>query len=426
MSDPAIVSVRARRVWDSRALPTVEVEVHTAGGAVGRAIAPAGASRGRLEVTDRRDGGAVLGGRDVTAAVGAVGEVVAPALVGRSVLDQAGVDACLDALDPSGQREQLGGNTTVAVSLAVWHAGAAHDGSAPWQRLGGRAATMPRPEIQIMGGGAHAARRMDVQDYLVIPMSATTMEQALLDVAAVYHAVGELLAERGLRRGVADEGGFWPQLAGNEHALIVLVEGIERAGLVPGTDVALSIDVAASEFSDAGRYRLAADGRELDRDGWLEELIGWVDRYPIVAVEDPVEESDDEGMAVFTAAVGERALVIGDDYLVTRAERIQRAAALGAANAALIKVNQIGTLSAAAAAVAAGREHGFTQVVSARSGETEDVSVAHLAVGWDAEVVKVGSIARGERTAKWNELLRIAEALGDPPLAGLGIGRRSG
>lgn len=421
MSDPVIVSVRARRVWDSRALPTVEVEMRTAGGAVGHAIAPAGASRGRLEVTDRRDGGTVLGGRDVTDAVDAVGEVVAPALLGHSVLDQGAIDACLDELDPTPQREQLGGNTTVAVSLAAWHTAAAHVGCPPWQRLGGRAETMPRPEIQIIGGGAHAARRVDVQDFLVIPMSATTMERALLDVAAVYHAVGELLAERGLLRGVADEGGFWPQVAGNEQALSLLVEGIERAGLNPGTDVALSIDVAASEFFEGDRYRLAADGRELDRDGWLEELISWVERYPIVAVEDPVEESDDVGMAAFTTAVGDRVLVIGDDYLVTRAQRIERAASLGAGNAALIKVNQVGTVTAAAAAVAMGRTHGWTQVVSARSGETEDNSVAHLAVGWDAEMVKVGSIARGERTAKWNELLRIAETLGNPPLAALGV-----
>lgn len=247
-------------------------------------------------------------------------------------------------------------------------------------------------------------------------MSAKTFGHALLDVASVYHAVGAILEERGLRRGLADEGGYWPEVVGNAACFDLIVEGIERSGLTPGTDVALSIDVAASEFENNGRYVLAADNRSYDRDGWLEVLRGWIHRYPIVAVEDPVDELDEDGMIAFTREFGERVLVIGDDYLVTRADLVERAATVGAGAAVLVKVNQVGTVSAAADAVTAARSHGWQCVVSARSGETEDTSVADLAVGWGAELIKIGALARGERTAKWNELLRITKDRGDPPL----------
>ena len=417
-----ITDVLARRVWDSRGRPTVEVEVHCEGGQVGRGIAPAGASRGSAEAVDRRDGGQRLGGWDDSEAVAAVRAEVRPVLLGLDPTDLAAVDATLDELDPSPTRERLGGNVTVATSLAVLHAGAAVRGLPVWAHLDPAPATLPRPEIQIIGGGAHAARAVDVQDFMVVPVSALTLDQALADVAEVYLAVGRILSDRGEVHGVADEGGHWPSVSGNEAALQLLVEGIERAGLQPGADVAISLDLAASEFAVPGGYTLASEKRALSRDEWLDVLESWCARYPVVAVEDPAGEHDLEGLRLATTALGGQRMVIGDDAVVTSAARIADAAAHGRCNAALIKVNQAGTVTAAADAVRASRNAGWSVVVSARSGETEDVSVAHLAVGWGAEIVKVGSITRGERTAKWNELLRISERL-DVPLAPL-PGRR--
>lgn len=416
----SIVDVVGRRVWDSRGRPTVEVEVRCDSGHLGRGIAPAGASRGSAEAVDRRDGGTRLGGWDVRKAVAAVAADVRPALLGLDPVDQQSVDAALDALDPSPTRATLGGNVTVATSLAVLHAAAATRGLAVWEHLQPAPATLPRPEIQIIGGGAHAAGVVDVQDFMVVPVSAESFDQALEHVAEVYRAVGALLAERGQHHGVADEGGHWPAVDGNEAALQLLVEGIERAGLRPGDDIAISLDLAASEFADGDGYRLASEDRRLGRDEWLDVLSEWCARYPIVAVEDPAGEHDHLGLMQATQRLGATRMVIGDDALVTNAERIRAAAAGGRCNAALIKVNQAGTVTAAYDAVVAARDASWSTVVSARSGETEDVSVAHLAVGWGADLVKVGSITRGERTAKWNELLRIEERLG-VPLAGLPV-----
>ena len=421
----SITAVRGRRVWDSRGRPTVEVEI-ACGEQVVRAIAPAGASRGSAEAHDRRDGGTRLGGWDVREAVDAVNGEVSDALLGLDPTDQAGVDAVLDGLDPTPTRSRLGGNVTTAASLAVLHAGAAVRGVPVWQHLGRAPTALPRPEIQIIGGGAHAARTVDVQDFMVVPMSAQTMEQALVDVAEVYLGVGAALRDLGRVNGVADEGGHWPQVDSHEQALELLVQGIERAGLEPGADVAISLDLAASELADGTDYVLAREGRRLSRTEWLARLASWCRDFPIVAVEDPAGEFDGEGLQMATQqlgadAVGHRRLVIGDDSVVTSAARITSAAAAGQCNAALIKVNQAGTVTAAEGAVDAARAAGWGVVVSARSGETEDVSVAHLAVGWCADLVKVGSITRGERTAKWNELLRIAEATGlglTPTLAG--------
>jgi enolase len=414
-----IQSVLGRQVWDSRGRPTVEVEVHC-GDTVARAIAPAGASRGSAEAVDRRDGGARLGGWDVTQAVTSVNAEVASALIGLDVDDQAAVDAVLDTLDPSPTRERLGGNVTTATSLAVLHAAAAVQRVAVWERLDSAPTTMPRPEVQIIGGGAHASRAVDVQDFMVIPVSARTFDECLVHVAEVYMGVGAALQARGRVNGVADEGGHWPSVSSHEEVLDLLVEGNERAGLRPGDDVAISLDLAASEFADGDGYLLASEDRQLTRDEWLGVLGDWCAAYPIVAVEDPAGEHDHEGMRLATERLGAQRLVIGDDAVVTSADRIREAAAAGRCNAALIKVNQAGTVSAAARAVDASRAAGWSVVVSARSGETEDVSVAHLAVGWGANVVKVGSITRGERTAKWNELLRIEERLGLPlaPLRG--------
>jgi enolase len=408
-----IVSVRARRVWDSRGRPTVEAEVRLVTRAVGRAIAPAGASRGSREAVDLRDGGAPLGGNDVTRAVANVNGEIADALTGFDAHDQAAVDATLIALDGTPDKSRLGGNAMVAVSLAVAQAAAASEGLPLWRYLAGeRVVSLPLPEIQIFGGGAHADRRIDIQDLMVIPMSAASFSDALCICADVYRAAGTLMDEAGTLSGVADEGGYWPAFSSNAEALSVLVRAIERAGYSPGDEVAISLDVAASELFRDGRYRFGLDGRDFDSDGLAEVLLGWIDRYPIVSIEDPFAEDDRDAWIGFARAASTRIQIIGDDYLTTSAARVDAAAADRACNAVLLKPNQAGTLSEALAARNAATRAGFGTIVSARSGETEDVAIVHIAVGWNAGQLKVGSFARGERTAKWNEGLRIEEASG--------------
>ncbi|MEX2615088.1 MAG: phosphopyruvate hydratase [Alphaproteobacteria bacterium] len=422
MNDMAIMDVAGRRVWDSRGRPTVEVTVTLADGATGRAIAPAGASTGSGEAVDLRDGGDSFGGHDVRRALAAVNGEIDAALEGADADDQDAVDAVLIALDGTPDKSRLGGNATVATSMAVAHAAAASDGAPLWRRLGGmRAHTLPLPEIQIFGGGAHAGRRVDVQDFMVIATGAADYEQTLDWTARVYLAAGRLMADQGKLQGVADEGGFWPAFDTNEDALDMLVRSIEAAGLTPGDEVSISLDIAASEFGKGGQYRLGLENRSLDSDALSEMLVGWVDRYPIVSVEDPLGEDDEAGLVAFTAAVGDRIQIIGDDYLVTNADRVRRGVARGACNSVLVKPNQAGTLTEAKAAFDAARGAGWGAVVSARSGETEDTTIVHLAVGWGAPQLKVGSFARSERMAKWNEGLRIADAIGDgaslPPRA---------
>jgi enolase len=414
MTDTRIAGVKGRRVWDSRGRPTVEAEIRLAGGAVGRAIAPAGASTGSGEAIELRDGGTRLGGRDVQGAVAAINGEIAAALIGQDAADQAAIDRLLIALDGTPQKRRLGGNSLVAVSLAALHAAADAAGRPLYAHLLGAAAdaVMPLPEIQIFGGGAHAGRRVDIQDFMVTAPAARNFDQALEWTAEVYRAAGELMAERGLLQGVADEGGFWPAFESNEAALDVLMRAIERAGFTPGREIAISLDIAASEFHRDGLYRLARDSRTLDSDGMAEMLIGWLDRYPIVSIEDPLGEHDAEGLRRFTAAVGGRVQIVGDDFLVTNAERVKNAAALGICNAVLVKPNQAGTVTEAKAAFDAACAAGWGAIVSARSGETEDVTIVHLAVGWGVGQLKVGSFARSERMAKWNETLRIEEALG--------------
>jgi len=409
----AIERVHGRRVWDSRGRPTVEAEVHVAGGFVGRAIAPAGASRGSGEAVDLRDGGAALGGMGVARACAGIDDVLGPALAGRDVQDQAGADAAMIAADGTPDRSRLGGNALCAVSLAVAQAAAAARSVALWRHLAGdRAVTLPLPEIQIIGGGAHAGRALDLQDLMVMPVGAGSFDEALVVVADVYRAAGALLADAGLLAGVADEGGYWPRFRRNEDALDLVMRAIERSGHRPGDDVAISLDMAASELGRDGRYRLAVEDRTLDRDELALLWLRWLDRYPIASVEDPFAEDDDLGWTRFAAAAAHRVQIIGDDYLVTNAARVARAAAARACNAVLLKPNQAGTLTETAAAMTAARAAGMATIVSARSGETEDVAIAHIAVGWAAGQLKVGSFARGERMAKWNEVLRIEESLG--------------
>ena len=407
-----ITEVRGRRVWDSRGRPTVEAEVALGGGACGRAIAPAGASTGSGEALDRRDGGAAFGGYDVRAAVAAVSDEIAPALRGLDANDQESVDRRLIELDGTPDKSRLGANATVAVSMAVAHAAAAATGEPLWRYLRPERTALPLPEIQIFGGGAHAGRRVDIQDFMVVCPGAATFAQALDWTAEVYRVAGALMAEAGRLKGVADEGGYWPDFATNEEALELLVRAIERAAFRPAEQVAIALDVAASEFGQGGIYRLGLDGRELRSEGMIELLVGWLARYPIVSIEDPLAEDDPDGFAAFTRAVGARCQVVADDLTVTDAARVRVAADAKAANTLLIKPNQRGTLSEARAAWDAARAAGWGGIVSARSGETEDTTIVHLAIGWGVPQLKVGSFARSERMAKWNEALRIEEALG--------------
>jgi enolase len=417
-----IRSIHGRQVWDSRGRPTVEAEVTLAGGAAGRACAPAGASRGSHEAVDLRDGGARFGGFGVDRAVEAVRGEIAARLAGLDARDQASVDAALAELDGTPNLSRLGGNATVAVSLAVLHAAAAAEGVPLWRWLAqGAAVRLPLPEVQIFGGGAHAGRRTDGQDFMIMAPHAGSFRRALDITAEVYRAAGEVMAERDRLAGVADEGGWWPLFGSNEEALVALVESIERAGHRPGEDVFISLDVAANELHAHGRYVLPLDGAELDGAAIVERVAGWTRRFPILSIEDPVAQDDVDAMSLATARLGERVQIIGDDFLVTDAARVRRMAAAGACNAVLVKVNQAGTATRAKAALDAARDVGWSAIVSARSGETEDVSIAHLAVGWDAGQLKVGSFARSERMAKWNEVLRIEEALGeDAVFAGAG------
>ena len=419
MADPRIESIVARRVWDSRARPTLEAEVRLSDGSSGRAIAPAGASRGSREAIDLRDGGTRLGGFDVQGAIAAVHDRIAPALKGLTAIDQSAVDQALIALDPSPTKASLGGNSTIAVSMAVAHAAAAACGEPLYARLGPASAwQVPLPEIQILGGGAHAGRRIDIQDLMVVARSADSVEQALEMTAEVYLAAGRIMAARGPLCGVADEGGFWPAFDSNEEALQTLLKAIEAAGYVPGDEVAISLDIAASEFGSGGRYRLGLERREIDSDGMIEMLGGWLDRFPICSIEDPLAEDDAQGMRRFTQAFGSRVQVVGDDFLVTRADLIEQAAAAGNCNTALIKPNQIGTLTQTHQALLAAQARGWGTIVSARSGETEDSTICDLAIGWRSRQIKVGSIARGERTVKWNALIRAQERLGSAAWAG--------
>jgi enolase len=413
MSETEIVYLHGRRVWDSRGRPTVEAEIMLEGGAVGRAIAPAGVSTGSAEALDLRDGGETFGGWDVARAVASVNGEIAVALVGRDASDQAALDAALVALDGTETKSRLGANALLAVSMAAAHAAAGAAGVPLFRHLGGEeAGLLPLPQIQIFGGGAHAGRRVDIQDFMVVCPAAKNFAEALDWTAEVYRAAGALMKQAGRLHGVADEGGWWPDFATNEDALETLVRAIDAAGFEPGEEIAIALDIAASEFGKGGTYRLGLEGREMDSDGLIAMLTGWLDRYPIVSIEDPLAEDDFEGFVRFTQAVGSRVQVVGDDLLVTHAEKIRKAAARGAANCVLLKPNQRGTLTETAQAWAAAKASGFAGIVSARSGETEDTTIVHLAIGWGVGQLKVGSMARGERTAKWNEALRIEEAMG--------------
>lgn len=409
----SIASVTGRQLWDSRGRPTVEAEVILASGAVGRAIAPAGASRGAHEAIDLRDGGTAFGGYGVNRAVAGIGSEIARAITGMDAQDQATVDAALCALDGTPNKARLGANAVVAVSMAVLHAAAADARLPLWRYLAGDAKVrVPLPEIQIFGGGAHAGRRTDVQDFMIMCPKAGSFRRALEITDDVYRAAGKLMEAKGPLSGVADEGGWWPNFASNEDALDTLTKAIEASGHRAGEDVFISLDIAANELGDASGYSLALDDGSLTSEAMAARIIEWAGRYPIMSIEDPAGQDDWSAMAAVTAAIGDRVQIIGDDVLVTNAERVERAGDAGVCNAALIKVNQVGTVTEAKAALDAAVARGWGAIVSARSGESEDVTIAHLATGWNAGQLKVGSFTRSERMAKWNEMLRIEEAMG--------------
>jgi enolase len=408
-----IASVTGRQLWDSRGRPTVEAEVVLESGAVGRAIAPAGASRGAHEAIDLRDGGEAFGGYGVNRAVAGIGSEIARAIAGMDAREQAAVDAALCALDNTPNKARLGANAVVAVSMAVLHAAAADAREPLWRYLAdGRKVRVPLPEIQIFGGGAHAGRRTDVQDFMVMCPKAGSFRRALEITDDVYRAAGKLMEAKGPLSGVADEGGWWPNFASNEDALDTLTKAIEASGHRAGEEVFISLDIAANELGDASGYSLALDDGRLTSEQMATRIVEWAKRYPILSIEDPAGQDDWTAMAAVTAAIGERVQIIGDDVLVTNAERVERAGEAAVCNAALIKVNQVGTVTEAKAALDAAVARGWGAIVSARSGESEDVTIAHLATGWDAGQLKVGSFTRSERMAKWNEMLRIEEAMG--------------
>ena len=413
MTPFAIKSIFARRVWDSRGRPTVEAEVILNDGSLGRAIAPAGASKGTREALELRDGGDRFGGLDVMQAIEHVNGEISTALVGTQADNQSALDQTLIDLDGSSNKSRLGANATLAVSMAAAHAMATASGMPLYRYLGnGKIGRLPMPQIQIFGGGAHAGRRVDVQDFMVVCPGATNFAQALEWTAEVYRHAGLLMSQRGSLFGVADEGGWWPDFSSNEQALEMLVLAIERAGFVPGEQVAIALDIAASEFGRQGQYRLGLDSQELDSDGMIEMLLRWVEKYPIVSIEDPLAEDDALGFSRFTKAIGHRLQIVGDDFLVSNSTLIREAAKLGAANTVLLKPNQRGTLSETLEAWKVAQELGYSAIVSARSGETEDTTIVDLAIGWNVGQLKVGSFARSERMVKWNHALRIEEQLG--------------
>jgi enolase len=409
-----IVDIHGREILDSRGNPTVEVEVVADDGAYGRAAVPSGASTGDFEAVELRDGGDRYGGKGVRTAVANVNDVVADALVGHAVTDQRGIDARLVELDGTDDKSNLGANALLGVSLAAARAAADSTGQALYEYIGGPAAhVLPVPMMNILNGGAHADSNVDVQEFMVAPIGAASFGEAVRTGAEVYHALRKVLSGRGLSTGLGDEGGFAPDLETNQAALDLILEAIEAAGYRPGEDVALALDVAASEYFDDGTYELAGEGRSLDAQAhvdWLAELAG---AYPVVSIEDGMDEDDWDGWKLHTDSLGGTTQLVGDDLFVTNVDRLRRGLDLGVANSVLVKVNQIGTLTETLLTMETAHRAGYSTMVSHRSGETEDSTIAHLAVAVNAGQIKSGAPARSDRVAKYNQLLRIEERLGD-------------
>ncbi|MFN8202743.1 MAG: phosphopyruvate hydratase [Solirubrobacteraceae bacterium] len=408
-----IEKVHARQILDSRGNPTVEVEVSLRSGATGRAAVPSGASTGEFEATELRDGGERWLGKGVSNAVANVNGEIAQAVHGRDATDQAGLDRTMIDLDGTPNKSRLGANAVLGVSLAAAHAAAAEEGLPLWRYLGGEAAhVLPVPMMNVLNGGAHADNSVDFQEFMIVPAGAPTFAEGLRMGTEVFHALKKTLHARGLATAVGDEGGFAPNLESNEAALQALIEGIEAAGYTPGDDVAIAMDPATSELYTGGVYDLEHEGRKLSSG----ELAGYwadlCDRYPILSIEDGMDEEDWDGWKALTERIGDRVQLVGDDLFVTNTQRLKRGIELGVANSILVKVNQIGTLTETLDAIATAREAGYTAVMSHRSGETEDVTIADLAVATGCGQIKTGAPSRSDRVAKYNQLLRIEEQLG--------------
>jgi enolase len=405
--------VHARQILDSRGNPTVEVEVGLRSGAHGHAAVPSGASTGEFEATELRDGGSAWGGKGVTRAVANANGELADAVRGIDAADQRALDDTLIAVDGTPNKSRLGANAILGVSLAAAHAQAAEEGLALWRYLGGDAArVLPVPMMNVLNGGAHADNAVDFQEFMIVPCGAPTFADCLRVGAEVFHALKRTLHERGLATAVGDEGGFAPDLASNEQALTMLVAGIEAAGYEPGSDVAIALDPATSELYRDGAYVLEHEQRTLSADELAAYWGELASRYPIVSIEDGMAEEDWDGWKTLTDRLGAGMQLVGDDLFVTNTERLARGIELGVANSILLKVNQIGTLSETLDAVAMAREAGYTAVISHRSGETEDVTIADLAVATGCGQIKTGAPSRTDRVAKYNQLLRIEEQLG--------------
>jgi len=423
-----IEHVHARQILDSRGNPTVEVELSLRSGAWGRAAVPSGASTGEYEATELRDGGDAYLGKGVTKAVGNVNGEIATAVRGRDATNQAGIDRLLIELDGTPSKSRLGANAILAVSLAAAHAAAAEERQPLWRYLGGDAAhILPVPMMNVLNGGAHADNKVDFQEFMVVPYGARTFSQCLQIGAEVFHHLKKTLHDRGLGTAVGDEGGFAPDLASNEAALEVLMAGIRAAGYVPGEDVAIALDPATSEIYENGRYVLEHEGRSLSAAELADYWADLAARYPIVSIEDGMDEGDWDGWATLTQRLGDKVQLVGDDLFVTNSQRLRRGIDQRVGNSILIKVNQIGTLTETLDAIKMAREAGYTAVMSHRSGETEDVTIADLAVATGCGQIKTGAPSRSDRVAKYNQLLRIEEALGaDAAFPGRSAFRRAG
>jgi enolase len=405
--------IHARQILDSRGNPTVEVDVELRTGAHGRAAVPSGASTGEFEATELRDGGERWGGKGVSRAVANVDGEIAQALAGMDAADQQALDRALIELDGTPNKSRLGANAILGVSLAVAQAQAAEQQLPLWRYLGGpQASVLPVPMMNVLNGGAHADNKVDFQEFMIVPCGASSFSECLRMGAAVFHALKRTLHERGLATAVGDEGGFAPDLSSNEEALRMLVLGIEAAGFRPGEDVAIALDPATSEIYHDGAYVLEHEGRTLSASELTDYWADLVARYPIVSIEDGMDEEDWDGWRTLTERLGSRVQLVGDDLFVTNSERLRRGIETGVANSILIKVNQIGTLTETLEAVVTPRQAGYTAVMSHRSGETEDVTIADLAVATGCGQIKTGAPSRSDRVAKYNQLLRIEEQLG--------------
>jgi enolase len=408
-----IEHVHARQILDSRGNPTVEVELGLRSGAWGRAAVPSGASTGEFEATELRDGGAAWLGKGVSKAVENVNGEIAAAVKGMDAAAQAALDRTLISLDGTPNKSRLGANAILAVSLAAAHAAAAEERLPLWRYLGGETAhVLPVPMMNVLNGGAHADNKVDFQEFMVVPVGARSFSEALRMGAEVFHNLKKTLHDRGLGTAVGDEGGFAPNLGSNEEALEVLMAGIRAAGYIPGEQIAIALDPATSELFKDGSYKLEHEDRTLSSDEMSAYWTDIINRYPVISLEDGMDEEDWTGWATLTAAVGERVQLVGDDLFVTNTERLKRGIDAKVGNSILIKVNQIGTLTETLAAIRMAREAGYTAVMSHRSGETEDVTIADLAVATGCGQIKTGAPSRTDRVAKYNQLLRIEEALG--------------